>query len=536
MAWQRLVGVGLIVIVGCDAQPRDSGAGRGPPETGGTAVVALKTDLDGGNFLVSADAVTHDVMRHVLYLTLIRYTAEVGYEPNLARSFELEGDSAVVFHLRRDVRWHDGVPTSAYDVAFTFQRAADSAAAFPNADWLVGWAAPQVVDSFTIRFALQRMADPLASVALFPIMPEHRLRQIPAAQMHQAEFNKNPVGNGPFRFVEYKANDRWVFEANPSFPDELGGRPHLNRLVLRVLPDATAQVAELQAGNVHLVLGVPVEQYKRLDTDSRFRGIARAGRQYAFIAWNGKRPPLADARVRRAMTMAIDRNELIIVLRGSLGDVVHGPVGRYHWAYHHELQPLPHNPDSARALLRQAGLTDPDRDGVLERPDGKPFELELKVPASSTMMRDMAEMIRADLAHVGIQTTVRPLDFATLQQQLTSPERPFDAVLMGWENDLRLNFRDMFHSDEMDSPFQFASFRHLAVDSLIDAASSLPAREQARPLWLRFQEILHQEQPWTFLFSYPELYVRNEGLQGVEMDIRGAFLSASRWWLRADLR
>lgn len=533
MIRNRFLALGLAAIaLACSDQPADRPSAEVQPDTGGTAVVALKSDLDAANFLVSADAVTHDVLRNVLFVTLIRYTPELGYEPMLAQSFELQGDSAAVFHLRRDVRWHDQVPTTAYDVAFTFNRAADSVAAFPNADWLVGWGAPQVLDSFTVRFPLQRMADPLASVAQFPIMPKHLLEAVPADQMQQAEFNKKPVGNGPFRFVEYRANDRWVFEANPEFPGELGGRPYVSRLVLRVIPDVTAQVAELRAGNLHLALKMPVEQYKQLDADTGFQGIVRQGRQYAFIPWNAKRPPLSDARVRRALTMAIDRKELSDVLHGGLGELVHGPVGHYHWAYHRELQPLPYSPDSARALLRAAGITDRDQDGTLDLAGGAPFRLELKVPASSTIMRDMAEMIRADLAQVGVRASVKPLDFATLQQQLTSPDRPFDAALMGWENDLRLNFRDMFHSAAIGGPFQFASFRNATADSLMDLASALSSQELARPLWLRFQEVLQQEQPWTVLYAYPELYVRSERLQGVEMDIRGAFVNVQRWWLR----
>jgi peptide/nickel transport system substrate-binding protein len=532
MIWRCSLTFGLIAaLLACGDRPADAPAAGVRPDTGGTAVVALQTDLDAANFLVSVDGVTHDVLRNVLFLTLIRYSPELDYEPMLAQTFEMQGDTAVIFRLRRDVRWHDQTPTTAYDVAFTFERAADPASAFPNADWLVGWGAPQVLDSFTVRFALQPMADPLASVAQFPIMPKHLLSSVPAAQMQQAAFNKQPVGNGPFRFVEYRANDRWVFEANPAFPSALGGRPYLSRLVLRVVPEVTAQVAELRAGNLQLALKMPVEQFKQLDADSAFDGIVRQGRQYAFIPWNAKRPPLSDARVRRALTMAIDRQEISAVMHGGLGDLVHGPIGRYHWAYHRDLQTLPFNLDSARALLRQAGLTDRNQDGVLELANGTPFRLELKVPANSTTMVDMAEMVRADIERVGVRATVKPLDLATLSEQMTSRDRAFDAALMGWENDLRLNFRDMFHSAALAGPYQFASFRNATADSLMDAASALSSQEMARPIWHRFQQVLHEQQPWTVLYAYPELYIHSNRLQGVAMDIRGAFTSVGKWWV-----
>ena len=229
-------------------------------------------------------------------------------KPALAESFEITVIRAITFKLRRDVFWHDGPRTTAYNVAFTFQRAADTATAFPNADWLIGWGAPQVLDSFTVRFPLERVADPLAGVALLPIMPRHLLESTPANQMAQAAFNKKPVGNGPFKFVEYRANDRWVFERNERFPEGLG-RPKLRGLVLRVIPEASVQAIELQTGSVHLATGVPLEQYPQLDADSVLRGVPRESRQYGFIPWNTRRPPLNDARVRRALTMAIDRAE-----------------------------------------------------------------------------------------------------------------------------------------------------------------------------------------------------------------------------------
>jgi peptide/nickel transport system substrate-binding protein len=104
---------------------------------------------------------------------------------------------------------------------------------------------------------------------------------------------------------------------------------------------------------------------------------------------------------------------------------------------------------------------------------------------------------------------------------------------MAWENDLRINLHDMFHSSAINGPFQFASYRNPEVDRIIDQASAQPDREQAKPLWNRLQTIMRDEQPWTFLFNYPDLYVAREELQGTDMDIRGALVNLPKWWLRA---
>jgi peptide/nickel transport system substrate-binding protein len=294
----------------------------------------------------------------------------------------MQADTSVLFKLRRDVYWHDGAHTTARDVAFTFLRGADPETGFPNADWLIGWGMPEVIDSFTIRFPLERMADPLASVAMFPIMPRHLLQSIPAADLAKADFNKNPVGNGPFRFVEYRANERWVFEANRDFPKGLGGRPYLSRVVVRVIPDATAVIAELKAGTVDIALLAPPDQYRALDEDPNLRGLQFPSRNYAFIPWNTRRAPLNDARVRRALSIAIDRPKIITVARAGFGHPVAGPVSRFHWAYDSTVHAV-FNPDSAKALLAQAGLTDRDGDGYLEKINGSLWVIELLLTAGN---------------------------------------------------------------------------------------------------------------------------------------------------------
>lgn len=521
----------LLCFAACDSE-RDAGTDSVAADTGGTAVVALPADLDNANILVSSDRYAQEVQRYLLFLPLVQYDSLLGYEPRLARSYEFAGDTAVTFRLRDDVFWHDGRKTTAYDVGFTFERALDGATAFPNADWLIGWGKPQVIDSFTIRFPLVRMADPLGSVALLPIMPRHLLENIAPAETGQAAFNTKPVGNGPFRFVEYRPNERWVFEANRDFPAQLGGRPRLSRLILRVLPDPTAQIAELRAGNVDLALSTPADQFKQLDADSALRGIARPARQFAFIAWNTRRPPFDDARVRRALTHAIDRAEIVGVVRAGQGQPAVGPVSAQHWAFDTRLRPLAFSPDSARVLLAQAGWQDRNGDGTVENAQGKPLRIELMSASNSRAFLAMAEMIQADWKAVGVDLVSRAIDYATVVEQVSDRKRNFDAALMGFENDLRLNMHDMFHSSVADGPFQFASYRNPEADRAIDAASSEPDRTRAMPHWHRFQAIMREEQPWSVLFYMPDLYIVRERLQGTDMDIRGAFVNVTDWSIK----
>lgn len=521
----------LVAWTACGERgPREPSLDVETPAYGGTLVIASSTDLDGANGLVTGEGRTQELLRGALFLTLIRQGPSLDYEPNLAESWEMLGDTGVVFRLRDDVRWHDGPLTTAYDVAFTYERARDPETAFPNAAFFDGWGAAEVIDSFSIRFRFEPQEDPLAGLPAFVIMPRHLLDSIPSARLRTAEFNRNPVGNGPFRFVSQRPNDRWIFEANPDFPEALGGRPYLDRVVWRVIPENQAQVTEIRAGTVDLAMGVRADQLAGLDARPELRAIVRPTRKYQFIGWNTRRPPLDDARVRRALSLAIDRGEMLHGLRSGYGQLAVGPIERSHWAFADDLEPLPHDPAAARALLAEAGFTDRDGDGILEDRSGAELTIALHTP-NTEYNRNVAEKVQADLARVGVRLEIRLLDFATVVADVFSERRNFDAVILAWEAGLRPGeLRDLFHSARIDGPFQISSYANAEVDRLIDEASRLTDRTAAAARWRRLQEILREEQPWTFLYYTPDLYVVNERVRGVTMDVRGTLETLARWW------
>jgi peptide/nickel transport system substrate-binding protein len=525
-----LVAFLLALLAACDAGADRSVAD--PGLYGGTLVVAGPADLDRANPLVTGDAYTQEVNRFLLFLPLVRYAPDLSIEPYLAESWTMQGDTSVTFVLRQDVRWHDGVPTTAEDVRFTIAAAMDPAVGYPNAGPFANWLGIEVLDSFTVRARFRAHADPLGTLALLPIAPAHLLSALPAAELGTAAFNGAPVGNGPFRFVSRQASDRWVFEANPDFPADLGGRPYLDRIVWRVIPERQAQLTELLTGNADLALSPPSDRFGE-SAEPGTHAVIRPSFKYAFIGWNGKRAPFGDARVRRALTLALDRAQMIQVLRAGQGTLATGPIHPDHWAYDAALAPLPFDPVAAKTQLAESGITDRDGDGTLDRPDGRAFGFDLEYQASSEFNRNLAELIQAQLSEIGIRVRPRPVDWNTLVSHVSSPERDFDAVVMGWEAEFRPDVRDLFHSAAMEGPFQLASYANAAVDTLIDRAATIVDREASLPVWHALQRILRDEQPWSFLYYYPDLLLANERLRGADMDLRGVFAAVQRWSVAA---
>ncbi len=342
---------------------------RDPEHDGGTAVAAAVMELNSGmNGFAPLETGAAQHQQFANLMTLIQYDENLEPVPYLAESWEVSPDfTELTFHLRDDVYWHDGVLTTAKDVAFTFIRDTDPATGFPNAGffhyYLPGEEGVEVVDSFTVKFHLQRphadFMDPWRTVA---IMPEHLLGDVPPGELAQHPFGTIcPVGNGPFRFVSHNPDDRWVFAANPAFPEGLGGRPHLDRYIFRVIPENSTLLAELLTGGIDVYISLLPEHAEQLRREPDVRVISFPHRVVLLAGWNTRNPKLSDPRVRRALTLATDRQRILDGVRHGHGVIANSTVPPTHWAYDPALaDSLPYNPEEARRLLEEAGWVDRD--------------------------------------------------------------------------------------------------------------------------------------------------------------------------------
>ena len=522
-------------LTGCAGgeQRADDAAAPDSPNYGGTVVVAYLAEASSMNHLTSVDENSLELQDFVLFTTLIQYDAELNPVPYLAERWDTssaDAGLALTFYLRDDVKWHDGMPTTARDVKFTFDRIKNPAAAYPRASLFTNYDSASVSDNFVITFYLKRHAgfmDPWRTVAP---MPEHILGEVAVGDLPQHPFGTtSPVGNGPFRFIEHRARDRWVFEANPDFPQPLGGRPFVDRLVYRVIEEPTTRLGELLAGEVDVYVSVDPSQIAEIDAHPAARVTSFPSRSYTFINWNSQRPLFRDARVRRALTLGIDRQRLVEAVRYGLGTVANGPVPPFHWAYHAHLNALPYDPDSARALLDAAGWADRDGDGVREREaDKASFELRTN---PNPARQDIMTLVQADLAKIGVQVRTFVQEAQSLRMDITSKERRFDAFVLGWSSDFVLDDRALFACSQRDGPFQWASYCNRRVDALLDRITSLADRSAALPLWYEYQEIIQQDQPYTFLYYLEQANGVNRRVQNVRMDIRGNLINAKDWWI-----
>jgi len=528
-------------LAGCGGDaPSTAPTGRpAVPEAeryGGTVVVAGRNDIASMNAFTSLDIESLQHQAHLLFVTLLKADPREEPLPYLARSWSFDDDSvSVTFELEPGLAWHDGEPVTAQDVVFTFETARDPAAGYPNRDYFDGWDGVELLDEYTLRFTVRPSANLFYGWTRLAIMPEHLLGDVPPAALATHPFGTStPVGNGPFRFVERATGDRWVFEANPDFPDALGGRPYVDRYVYRVIADDATQATALRAGEVDLLTTASPANLQRFAADTAVRLIPYDDRDYSFIAWNTRRPLFEEPAVRRAITMAIDRPGIVDAVLEGLGTIGVGPVGPWHWAVDSAAAPLPHAPDSARGSLAAAGWTDADGDGVLER-DGRPFRFTMYVTPRDTW-RSIATIVQSNLRDVGIEMEIEVREASALQPLVTSPDRRFDAFMLTWIPDQTLDDRAMWSCGQLTHPVHFSSYCNPDLDAVLDSLLFVTDHEAYAGLVRRYNEILAADQPYTFLYYPAHRAAARVELRGVEMDARGNWVSVADWWLEPSAR
>ena len=530
-----LVGCFLILLMlACGGGQEESGSsddmtGR---SDGGTVIIGQISEPDALNDFVSTDAQATAMMENLIFLPLTRYDQDLEIVPCLASSWEFSSDRRqLTFHLRHDVTWSDGLPTTAHDVAYSYRMWIDPELAWANRSMLDLVDSVRVVDDFTVTFFFQvAYADQLSDLQQI-IQPRHILEKTPALQMRSSSFNRRPVGNGPFVLEKWVSNQYLEFRANDAY---YAGRPHLDRVIFRIIPDQTALLTNLEIGEIDMMEAVPPKDYDRISKNPRLRVWIYPYRGYVYLGWNLLNPLFENRRVRQALTMAISRQEIVDGLWYGMGQVCVGPVAPHiRWAYHTGIEPYPYDPGRAREMLAEEGWIDHDGDGWLDK-DGRPFEFELKTNLGNQIREDVAVMVQRDLAAVGIKVLPRVIEWTVFIDQTES--KNFDAFILAWQTGFTVNPTDIFHTRAIDGKYNMGSYSNPQADRLMDEGRRCVDRRSAGEIWRRFQEIIHQDQPYTFLYVPPRINAIHKRFRGVEMDIRGAMINIEEWWVPEDQR
>ncbi|HEX2211559.1 MAG TPA: ABC transporter substrate-binding protein, partial [Longimicrobium sp.] len=409
----------------------DEGVGAGHPTftgaaPGGTLIFLAEGDADDLNPLTFDNTQSYQIV-HLLFRALARRDSTLSnYVPDLLESWERPDPATVILKVRPNLRWHDGQPVTAEDIVFTIQRQQDSTTASPRQADVGAVTSVRAVDPRTVEVKLNRTGPSTLNALLEVIpVPRHLLQNVEPAQMRFHAFSQNPVGNGLFKFGNWTKGQQITVVANPDAPE---GRPALDRIVVRVVPDATARLTQLLNGEADAMKIAP-EQREQLQNARGITLHTAAQVRPGWIAFNQQRPPVNELAVRRAFLMAINREQIVQAQFGEQGTPALSPIAPGLREHSADVRPIPYDPNAARQTLEQAGWRDTNGDGIREK-NGQPLRIEVEVSSADQTRKDMLIFIQQALRQVGIDLSIQEMERASWVERLRG--RQFMASFWGW--------------------------------------------------------------------------------------------------------
>lgn len=524
----------------------DAAKGDAPADRRDALVVAVQQDL--GNL----NPIVYELNTDAFVLNLVTFPpldstldCELKYAPALAESWEWnDAGTEITFKLRDDITYEDGTKVTAQDWAFAYEQIRNPKVASPRLGSLDQMTedSPVVIDDQTIVFKFTQPYNritQLGHASLSP-MPRHIYEGADMSKLRGHPNSMAPMATGPFRLKLHERNSRYVLEPNPKFTGPETYQPKLNRIVFRIIPEYATRLTELRSGGVDLMDAINIEDVDTLKAENpEIRIVSRGYRTSDYVAWNLADPMFADVNVRKALTMAIDIDGMMSKLITGADGTVYGKASvstvtpelcREHAT---DIEPLPYDLEQAKKLLADAGWTDTDGDGVLDK-DGEPFRFTLKTNAGNKRRADASILIQANLKKAGIQVDLEKLETNSFYEGLR--HREFEAALAGWSASLFIDMTPIWHSDTEDKKyeFNFTSYSNPEVDALMEKALATPDPEEAAPIWAEVQRKIYADQPYTFLWWREELAGIHDRFENTTMDPQSLLSNAWDWSVPAD--
>jgi peptide/nickel transport system substrate-binding protein len=418
-----------------------------------------------------------------------------------------EENPVISFRLRRGVRFHDGHELTARDVRFTYETLMDPRNLSPRVPDFEPIKAVEAPDPYTVRVTYKELFQPGFESWSMGILPEHLLnREALAAEARAAgkdpaafsvrdsAFNRRPVGSGPFRFAKWESD---VSIRLTRFDDYWQGPPNFQEYLVRILPDTLTAELAFYAGTAD-GYGAQAHQVARLQNDPRFHVNSLLGLGYSYIGYNLRRPLFQDVRVRTALGMALDVDEIIRYVLYGQGRRTTGPYPQQTEYYDPDVKPLPYDPAGAARLLGEAGWRK-NAEGILEK-DGKPLAFTLITNSGNEERQAIMVIAQNAWGRLGVKVEILALEWAVFIRERVN-KLDFDAVVLGWAMGLDADIYQIFHSSQAGpQQLNFVGFANPRADELMvrirreynDARQTAMARELHR--------LIAQEQPYTFLY------------------------------------
>lgn len=528
-----LAGVLVLVLItaltGCQPsieEPEEQPEIEENPVKGGQAIFA-GTEPKTLNPLVNIERDAYHFFK-LVFEGLVDYDSDLKLRPALARDWSVSGvGNSCTFNLREGVKWHDGTPVTARDVIFTLEylkALEDSDSLYTTNINRVAYF--EALGDYSVNVVFDQWFNGALDIMTFPVLPSHLYSSPQDLAGGAAEFKL--VGTGPYKLNEYQPLKLLNLEINT---DWWGDKPYITEVQMQFVADEETALTSFKNGQADLAIATNPD-WERYREDGKAYIKDYTTNKYDFLGFNFTNPMFRDKAFRKAVQYGINRNEIVDKVYLKHAVIVDTPVPPDVWLYSGEEQSYAYDPESAVAILEEAGWADRDNDGLLEKEiDGVKNDLKFTLLANSDNPKryEAARMIRDDLADLGISVVLEELTWEELLERVNKKE--FDAVVLGWNFANYLDFSFAFHSNQVEEGSNFFSYSNDEIDDLLQ--QDFRATEDTRKdTSANLQQFIAEELPYNSLYFKKAALLIKSRIRG-ETDPRehNIFLDIENWYI-----
>lgn len=483
--------------------------------------------------MLASDNASHHIAG-LIFNGLVKYDTDLSVIGDLAESWDISKNGLVItFHLRKGVKWSDGIEFTAEDVMFGYETIINEKTPTAYSEDFRQVKKAEVIDKYTFRVTYSKpFAPALTSWGNLVVLPKHLLK---GKDIAKNEFTRAPIGLGPYKLEKWVEGQELVLN---SYKDYFEGRPYIDNYIFRIIPDLATMFLEVKAGGIDMMGLTPVQFAKQTETSffkANFQKFRYPQFVYTYMGLNLKHPFFKDKRVRQAIAHAIDKSEIVDVILFGLGTPATGPYVPNTWPYNPNVKEYDHNPDKARKILKEAGWEDTDGDGILDK-DGKPFSFTILTNTGNSLRINTATIIQWRLKKIGIKVKIRTLEWSTFINEFIDKRR-FEAVILGWSIGLDPDQYDIWHSSKTkEKELNFVSYSNSEVDELLEKGRSTFDIEERKKAYFRIQEILADELPYIFLYVPEATTIVHSRFKGIKPSPIGINYNLPKWYVPKKLQ
>lgn len=450
-----------------------------------------------------------------LFSGLFKYDKDGNIVPDIASSYSFKENTKLLINLRKDVFWHDNTKVTAHDVVFTYEKIIDPKVFNSIVSNFKEVKSVKALDDYTLEVIYNKPYFKALNIWMIGLLPKHILQN--EKNLMTSSFNKSPIGNGPYKLESFKNSSDIVLKANENYYE---GKPKIDNIHFKFLPSPDTVFLMLKENKLDVgsLTSLQIDRQINEDFKKDFKIVEQQSFAYTYLGFNLRNKKFQDKRIRKALSLGINRQEMVDILFFGHGKVCNGPFLPGSFAFNEKVPQIEQNQEKAKELLKQAGYD-----------ENNPFSFEIVTNTGNDIRLNAALIMQYQLAKIGVEVKIKVMEWQAFLNTVVHP-RKFETVLLGWSLALMPDAYPLWHSDsDKLGRFNLVGYRNKEVDKLIEKGSVIIEQKKLSEIYKKLFKTISDDLPYLFLYIPNSITVVNSQIKNVEPAFIGVMHNQKDW-------